>query len=53
MRKQESRIYGVCDAIYRCREAEGGYVISGRIIGVISLVLITYMGVSWGDILCH
>ncbi len=29
--------------IYRCRKAVGGYYVSGRIIGVISLVLLTYM----------
>lgn len=42
-----------CDTIYRSREAVGGHYASGRIIGVISLVLLTYKRANWEDLLCH
>lgn len=48
VRKKERKSHSLqCDTIYRSRDAVGGHYASGRIIGVISLVLLTYKRANW------
>lgn len=43
---ESAKVWSACD-IFRCRQSVRGYKSGGTIIGVIRLVLLTYLGVSW------